>query len=114
MEYYYNGKRLVRTSGSDSELKLTVKLRNMDNYMDYIYDLPEHLRKPFERGNCGHCNGENCKNRVIWTYHGSQQVGCAFNTLEFSLLCIDDIEYFIRLIELECGFYLSPNKYCTV
>ena len=103
MEFYYKKRRLIRTAGSDSDLWMAVRLRNFEKYMDYIYNLPEHIRKPFECGNCFHCNDDDCKNRLTWTYHNQQQIGCAFNTFNFMNLYIDDINYYMHLIELECN-----------
>jgi len=101
MEFYYKGRRFARTIIVDSVFKLAVKLRKMGNYMDYIYNLPNHIKKHFETGNCIHCQN-GCKSHVTWVYKDMKQEGCGFCTFDFTDLNIEDVQYYIKLIELEC------------
>ena len=74
-DYTYKGKRIARitpigyTAMGDAEFRLSLKLKYMDNYADFIQELPEGIKKPMQEDSCCYCGfqgstKEYCKFRL--------------------------------------------------
>lgn len=113
-DYTYKGKRIARitpigyTAMGDAEFRLSLKLKYMDNYADFIQELPEGIKKPMQEDSCCYCGfqgstKEYCKFRLHWTIDGAAHTGCSFWCFNFDSYEIDDVPYYARLLALEYG-----------
>jgi len=101
--YFYKSKRIAQVWKNGFSLKL----RNMDDYMDEIAAMPESVKKCFVKSNCRRVCGfqggteEYCKYRLHWTYYGTPHEGCAFSCFNFDDMDKTLVLYYWRLLELE-------------
>jgi hypothetical protein len=114
-EYHYKGKRIARvTAAGYSALGapkyiLSIKLKNMDKYIDEVKSLPEGIRAQFEKSSCANCGfqgatSEYCKFRLKWTLDGASYTGCAFWCFAFDDFDTARVPLYWRLAALEYGF----------
>ncbi len=90
IEYYLKKKRVARyiIDFHTLDVRLILKLKEMDRYIDLVSTLPRELRRYFERGNCRYCGfqgatDEHCKFRVSWTLDGDAHDACGFECFTF-------------------------------
>ena len=114
-EYHYKGKRIGRiTAAGYSALGapnyiLSIKLKNMDKYMDVINALPDSVKEPFTKSSCGNCGfqgatSEYCKFRLNWTLNGAEHKGCAFWCFAFDDFDVANVPIYWKLAAREYGF----------
>lgn len=103
-----NKKRVARfmIDFHSRNVELILKLKNMDNYIDKIEELPQNLRTYFEKGNCRYCGFQNstkefCKYRVIWTLDDKKHAACNFSCFNFNNPKSEDLHCFVSLIKSE-------------
>lgn len=108
LEYYRKKKRIARflIDFHTGDVKVILKLKDMDAYRSAIESLPPELRSRFEKGNCRFCGFQQstpdwCKFRLHWTLDGKRQAGCNFDSFNFDNPGSGSAEPFIRLMELE-------------
>ncbi|MCL2199043.1 MAG: hypothetical protein FWB80_08985 [Defluviitaleaceae bacterium] len=99
--YFYKSKRIV--TGLDS---LSLKLSNMDNYMDEIAAMPESIKIHFTKNYCNYCDfqgatSKHCKYRLKWTYNNTAHDGCAFICFSFQDYDTTLVPHYWRLLALE-------------
>ncbi|MCL2065426.1 MAG: hypothetical protein FWG98_13795 [Candidatus Cloacimonetes bacterium] len=87
---------------------LSLKLKNLDKYMDYIYTLPDTVQSKFAKSYCMFCNEKEtvdkpCKYRQKWTYEGQEQVGCSYWCFYFNDFDIELVPVYWKLLEMEYG-----------
>lgn len=110
IEYYLKKKRVARFLIDFHTLKVKVilKLKNMDSYMDLVDSLPQSLRQYFEKGNCRYCGFQQatyewCKFRVSWMLDDKKLDACGFDCFTFKNPKSDDAESMAQLMKLEYG-----------
>jgi hypothetical protein len=106
-EYFIKNKRMARVFPGSST-HVTIKLKNMDQYIGYIETLPNHIKTNFRNDNCNHCGfqgatNEYCKTRIYWTFDNIQHEGCTGNSFNFDKPEVGDLPFYFKLIELEYG-----------
>lgn len=117
-EYHYKGKRIARITPigyaalGDPKYRLSIKLKDMDRYMDFIQTLPGTLTAPMKRSSCNHCNfqgatEEHCKFRLHWSMDGIKHTGCAHACFFFNDWNLDRVPDCWKLLELEYGLQLA-------
>lgn len=113
-EYHYKGKRIARITSTgyaalgDPKYKISVKLKEMDRYMDFIKTLPESMTAPMRRSNCNHCSfqgatAEHCKFRLHWTMDEVRHTGCAHACFFFDDFNPDRASDYWKLMALAYG-----------
>ena len=108
-DYNFKSKRIARDlQRGNRKYSLSMKLRNMDNYMDVIETMPDSIQSEFKASRCNHCNfqgatQEYCKFRLHWTYGGEPYEGCAHMCFEFNDYDIERVADYWRLLELDNG-----------
>ncbi|MFV0400813.1 MAG: hypothetical protein ACK5LX_09395 [Oscillospiraceae bacterium] len=111
-EYHCRGKRVARitctnfTALEKARFALSLKLRKMDRYADYIAVLPEKIKAVFARSNCGYCTSRDgvvqpCKYRLNWTLEGKNHAGCAYACFLFDDFSPEALPHYCKLLELE-------------
>ena len=111
-DYIYKSKRIARMcqvgyiAVGKPDILLSVKIKNMDNYMTDIEGLPDSLKKPLTEDNCQHCNfqgatADHCKFRLHWTFEDKAHVGCAHMCFFFDDFDVERVSDYWRLLELE-------------
>ncbi len=90
IEYYLKKKRVARSivDFHTLDVRVILKLKEMDRYIDTVSDLPRELRRYFEKGTCRYCGFqdstvEHCKFRVSWTLDGARHDACGFECFTF-------------------------------
>ncbi len=113
-EYHYKGKRVARiTSTGYSALgtpayRLSLKLKELDRYMDVVTALPGTIQAPMRQSSCRNCGfqgatAEHCKFRLHWTLDGVRHTGCAFWCFFFDDFREEAIPGYFALLEREYG-----------
>lgn len=117
-DYNYKSKRIARIHKSgyiameETRFLLHIRLKNMDNYMAEINELPQSMKKLLNQDNCNHCNfqgatAEHCKFRVHWSLDGQAHEGCAHACFYFDDLDVGLVPEYWRLLELEYGLKIQ-------
>jgi hypothetical protein len=108
-DYNYKSKRIARDlQKGQGKCSLSLKLKNVDNYMSEINAMPESIKKQFAKSCCAHCGfqgatEEYCKFRLCWTFDNTPHEGCAFMCFEFDDFDLARVPDYWRLPELEYG-----------
>jgi len=107
--YFFKSKRIVQVT----KTFFSLKLGNMDNYIDEISSMPESIKAHFTKYYCNYCDfqgatSEHCKFRLKWTYNNTVHDGCAFLCFSFQDYDTTLVPYYWRLLALE--YKLSTLK----
>lgn len=109
-DYYFKWKRIARVYPNE-DIILILKLNNMDNYSQFMKDLPAHLQEVFNRNYCTVCGfqgatKEFCKFRIHWNLDNKEYAGCAYLCFNFLNPVIDDLDIYFALLEYEYGLHM--------
>lgn len=112
-DYMVKGKRIARITNVSypalgANYVLVLKLKSMDQYMDFMKTLPAAIKEPFTKSCCQYCGfqgstKEYCKFRLHWTFHGESHDGCAFQCFNFRNFDMEYVPAYAKLLELEYG-----------
>ncbi|MHB0999010.1 MAG: hypothetical protein ACYC27_07165 [Armatimonadota bacterium] len=90
--FYYNADSLI----------FRLKLNNAGSYIEFVENCSESVRSSFENNQpCSHCHEGECGYRVSYSLHGTPHEACIYSVFQFNDPKVEDIESYIRLVELE-------------
>lgn len=84
----------------EGKLVLRLKLNHPDQYMSYIEELPNEVKKTFKDVFCGHCT-ENCNRRIVYTIDGEKKESCGCFSFMFWNTDKKYMDYYKKLFLLE-------------
>ena len=111
-DYTYKSKRIARmwqsgyTAMGKPKSLLSIKIKNIDRYMEDINRMPDSIKNPLKKDSCRYCGfqgatADYCKFRLHWTFEDKAHVGCAHSCFFFYDFDIERVSDYWRLLELE-------------
>jgi len=109
--FYVKSQYMAEVQGSGDIPLLYLRLKNVQNYVHELKQMPDYIQNKFksttyDHGNCGNCGHkgateEKCKSRVIYTFEGESHRRCVEHYFSFNELDEKLIPAYWRLLELD-------------
>lgn len=102
LDYYRNQKYSYHFCLLDhDDFQLRLKMNNVGAYADFLETCPEQIQGVFlQNPPCLRCR-ETCPMRVEYEFRGAHHESCVCSTFNFRHPKVEEIDYYLKLIELE-------------
>jgi len=114
VEYFINPKdksRFIACYSEFGQLRVSMRLRNIDRYANYLETLPERVKQVFRKeSTCRYCQ-EPCGQRYAWTFEGVTYTVCGYMYL-FDIISYEpeDAEIYKQIIMHEVDAVNNKGK----
>ncbi len=102
VDYFKNNKYSYHfCQQQQDDFQLRLKLNNVNAYTSFVETCPERVQQAFlENPPCNHCQ-EVCSFRIHYDLRGVHHEACICNVFQFHYPKAEEINYYLKLIELE-------------